>query len=174
MNLEQIKLRLRTWMQTLKRYKYTALVLILGILLMCLPLGSNEKKAVVKERSWQQEDRSDSLQKDLEKILSEIEGIGKVSVLLSVDTGFEHVYQQNVQSKTSDGVQEKESETAFFAQDGTDVPLEVKVIYPVYKGAVVVCQGADKASVKLSVVQAVSDLTGLKTDRISVIKMRGN
>ena len=45
-------------------------------------------------------------------------------------------------------------------------------MYPVYQGAVVVCQGADSAAVRLAVTQAVSDLTGLGADHISVVKMK--
>ena len=42
--------------------------------------------------------------------------------------------------------------------------------YPVYQGAVVVCQGADRASVRLAVTEAVAALTGLSSDKISVVK----
>ena len=48
----------------------------------------------------------------------------------------------------------------------------MKTKYPVYKGAVVVCEGADHASVKLNIVQAVSSLTGLGSDKITVLKMK--
>jgi stage III sporulation protein AG len=43
---------------------------------------------------------------------------------------------------------------------------------PVYSGAVVVCQGADNPQVKLSIIDAVGKLTGLGSDKISVIKMK--
>ena len=41
-----------------------------------------------------------------------------------------------------------------------------------YKGAIVVCQGADSPSVRLAVTQAVSKITGLGTDSICVLKMQ--
>ena len=40
-------------------------------------------------------------------------------------------------------------------------------------GCAVVCDGASSASVRLTVTEAVSRLTGLKLDRISVINMKG-
>lgn len=43
---------------------------------------------------------------------------------------------------------------------------------PVYQGALIVCSGAGSASVRLAVVDAVADLTGLGADQISVIKMK--
>jgi len=36
----------------------------------------------------------------------------------------------------------------------------------------VVCQGADDPAVRLAVSQAVSSVTGISTDRISVLKMK--
>ena len=43
---------------------------------------------------------------------------------------------------------------------------------PTYRGAIVVCQGADDPVVKLSITEAVSRATGLGVDKISVIKMK--
>ena len=45
-------------------------------------------------------------------------------------------------------------------------------LYPTYQGAVVVCEGAGSSSVRLAVVNAVSVLTGLSSDRISVVKWK--
>ena len=42
---------------------------------------------------------------------------------------------------------------------------------PIYKGAIIVAEGGDLASVKLAIVDAVSDATGLGADKISVLKM---
>ena len=44
--------------------------------------------------------------------------------------------------------------------------------YPVYQGAVVVCQGAGDSSVNLAVIQAVSVLTGLGSDKITVVQWK--
>jgi hypothetical protein len=42
----------------------------------------------------------------------------------------------------------------------------------VYQGAVVLCQGAADAAVRLAVVEAVSKATGLGADKICVLKMK--
>ena len=42
--------------------------------------------------------------------------------------------------------------------------------YPVYLGAVVVCQGAGSSGVRLAVTEAVAALTGLPADRITVVQ----
>ena len=42
--------------------------------------------------------------------------------------------------------------------------------YPVYLGAVVVCQGAGSGGVRLAVTEAGAALTGLPADRITVVQ----
>ncbi len=42
--------------------------------------------------------------------------------------------------------------------------------YPRFVGALIVCEGGDRADVQLKVTQAVSALTGLSSERISVVK----
>ena len=46
-------------------------------------------------------------------------------------------------------------------------------IYPQFRGALVVCQGADDPAVRLAVIEAVSALTGLGSDRVCVIRGGG-
>ena len=45
-------------------------------------------------------------------------------------------------------------------------------IYPQYRGALVVCDGGNSDRVRLAVVEAVSALTGLGADKISVVQWR--
>lgn len=42
--------------------------------------------------------------------------------------------------------------------------------YPRFVGALIVCEGGDRADVQLNVTQAVSALTGLSSDRITVVR----
>ena len=49
--------------------------------------------------------------------------------------------------------------------------LVERVDPPQYLGAIVICQGADSAAVRLAVVEAVSKYTGLGADQIAVLKM---
>ena len=49
-----------------------------------------------------------------------------------------------------------------------ETALTVKIAYPRYRGALVVTEGSG-SSLKLAVTQAVAALTGLSTDRITVV-----
>ena len=63
------------------------------------------------------------------------------------------------------------TETVLINQGGSgQEALQSQEIYPPYIGALVVCDGADQPGIVLKVKEAVSVLTGLGTDCISVVK----
>ena len=64
----------------------------------------------------------------------------------------------------------RDEETVLVDGDSGEEPVVIKQVYPMYRGALVVCQGGDRAEVQLAVIQAVSVLTGLSSDRIAVVK----
>ena len=64
-----------------------------------------------------------------------------------------------------------EEEIRMLVDSGSgDAPVVTRTVYPNYRGALVVCQGGDRAEVKLAVTEAVAALTGLSADRITVAK----
>ena len=153
----------------LKEYRYVLLVLALGIVFMLLPQGGVEKKE--DEEPLEQEAISEeTLQEQLEAILSQVQGAGKVRVLLSEAEGKEIQYQTDEEERSQDSYQR---DTVILSDSGRSQSGLIKQINPPkYLGAIILCQGADSASVKLALVEAVSNATGLTTDRISVLKMK--
>ena len=99
----------------------------------------------------------------LESILSRIDGAGEVKVLLTEDRGGEVFYQ----TEGDDG-----KTVLISGADRSESGLVRTTQSPSYRGAVVVCRGADSAAVRLAVVEAVANATGLGTDRITVLKMK--
>ena len=55
---------------------------------------------------------------------------------------------------------------------GTQDVVVTRERYPSYQGAVVVCEGAGDAAVRLALTEAVSALTGLSADRISIVQWK--
>lgn len=153
--------------QTIKKYKFALILLGIGIVFMLIP--GKKETAAVPSVSDSQEQIQD-LGQQLSTILSAIDGAGDVKVLLTLKTGERIVYQQDVQSGTS-GTQRIETVILTDA-NRNESGLVSYVEFPVYMGAVVVCQGADSAAVRLAIVQAVGTVTGLGADRISVQKMK--
>ena len=115
------------------------------------------------------------LQADMEEILGTISGVGQVKVLLTVDSDGERQLAQNTELAYSGSTAAPEdysrrSETVLVDGAEGDGTVVVRTVYPTYRGALVVCQGGDRAEVKLAVTEAVAALTGLSADRVTVAK----
>lgn len=147
----------------LKKYRGAVLVLLCGIALMCLPRQQETKKAAVPEVQQ-------TLEQALEKILSQVSGAGEVRVLLSGQLSETKRYQTD---DTQSGSGELRQETVILTgENRVQTALVRQTEAATYRGAIVVCQGAEDPKVALSVVQAVAAVTGLSTNRITVLKMK--
>ena len=153
--------------ELVRKYRYVLLVVLAGLFLMALPDGKNAKAAP--EPAVAETEPRQDLQTGLEEILSQIQGAGRVQVLLTQREGERTVYQTDEDS-TSSGIR---SDTVLLnGSDRSQTGLVQQVNPPTYLGAVIVCQGADSASVRLAIVSAVGSVTGLSTDKITVLKMK--
>lgn len=152
------------------KYKYVLLILLLGILLMSLPEGSKESiKAEISVPTPVYASKAE----ELEAILSQISGVGKVRVMLTEAAGSETIYQTDEdRSETSDAQNIRVETVIVSGSERTETGLVRTVVPPVYLGAIIVCQGGDSPAVRLSVAEAVSNVTGIGTDRITVLKMK--
>ena len=150
-----------------KKYKYVILVLFLGILLMLIP-SRKEEPAVQTQQTAAVTTKSPA--EELEEILSKIEGVGKVRVLLTEASGPETVYQTD-EDRSDTGSLRVETVIVTDGSRGQNGLIK-RVDPPSYLGAVVVCQGADRPSIQLAIVEAVSNVTAIPSDRITVLKMK--
>lgn len=155
----------------LKKYRYAALVLLLGVVLMLIPTGgSSEEAEPVQTETAQQEQ---SMETQLEELLSQIQGAGKVRVMLSTASGEQILYQTNDDMVTgSDSSTIRQDTVTVTDSERNETGLVKQVISPTYLGAIVLCQGADSASVRLAIADAVSKITGLGTNQISILKTK--
>lgn len=127
----------------------------------------------------------DENEEKLSNILSNIEGVGKVKVLLtysqtstSIPLYNENLRESNTTETDSSGgsrtVAESDSEKeVIYKEDssGNREPVTQSVISPQIEGAIITAEGADNAEVKSAIVQAVEAATGLATHKIQVFKM---
>ena len=155
-----------------KKNKWLLLVGACGLLLLlCSGTNGGETPAVIAETA-EEVFSTEALESRLEAILAEIDGAGRVHVLLTLESGTETVYATDITEHIRDGTAEREESLVLRAQNGGTAAVERKLVYPKFTGAVVVCDGADQASVKWMVLSAVSAATGLSSDKISVLPRR--
>ena len=154
------------------KYKYVCIVLLAGIVLMLIPSKSaQEMDAQVHKTA--QEPLQMSTEERLEEVLSHVKGAGKVEVMLSVEQGERTIYQTDSSYSQGQNSTDTKTQTILITDSSRN---EAGLVYqknpPIYLGAIVLIQGADDPVVKLAVVEAVSDVTGLGADKISILKMQ--
>ena len=156
--------------QFLKKYRYVVLILVIGIVLISWPDGKSSQKTADEEKS--PASFADPTE-ELTQILSQIRGAGKVKLLLTLQAGEKTVYQTDRDTASTENSDSVRVETVVITgSDRAQTGLVQQILAPQYRGAIVVCQGADDDRVRLAVIEAVADATGLGTDRISVLKMK--
>jgi len=121
----------------------------------------------------------------LESILSNIEGVGKAHVMLTLENGIEYRYAAD--EKTSDDsvftyadgnsnpakVQQSENSEQNYiliGSSGDKKPLVVTEISPRVKGVVVVCEGGEKPIIIKRVTDAVTTALGINSLQVCVAK----
>ena len=165
-----------------RRIKNLLLALALGVALLSLV------------RLWPAEQRTDTgaeppaavtaaapedlLQRELESILSQVKGAGRVRVAVWYSAGSSAVYateSEDSSERRSDGEGEQLSEgrRVSVATVG-DQPLLVRQEAAAVRGVVVVAEGAGDPQVRERLYAAVKSLLGLKTSQIAVIEGEGS
>ena len=154
------------------KYKFVALVVLIGAVLLLWPSG---KQTASGSSSDAMPAKAQDVQGEMEEILSKISGVGQVQVMLTVDTDGTRQLAQDTELSYSGSTAAPEdysrrSEAVVVDNGDGDQTVVIQTQYPTYRGALVVCQGGDRAEVKLAVTEAVAALTGLSADRITVAK----
>ena len=154
-----------------KKYKYAFIVLLIGILLIMLP-SEKAKEAETRDITMETENIL-PIEEQMSQILSLVKGAGKVQVMITVASGEETLYQSDESKSTSNNTTSTRIETVTVTDgDRNQQGLVRQINPPIYLGAIVVCQGADNPVVRLAIVEAIADITGLGSDKISVLKMK--
>ena len=128
-----------------------------------------------------------NLEKKLENILTKLNGVGRVNVLITYSESNQVVAMYNENSKESTTEEEDTSggkrtiqevdtskDIAYKEENGSKIPVTEKIIMAKIEGAVIIAEGAENASVKTNIVQAVEAVTGLATHKIQVFEMKKN
>lgn len=127
---------------------------------------------------------STDLENSLETILGNIEGVGKVKVLITYsessqtvpmfneDTSISATEETDTNGGSRKISQENSKKEVIYQEvDGEKIPITQSVIMPTIEGAIITAVGAGNATVKSNIIQAVEAATGLATHKIQVFPM---
>lgn len=126
----------------------------------------------------------ESYEKDLQKMLNNIQGVSEVEVMVNLDSTNIKVYETNLikgqqitnESDTNGGVrkvedQTEETQVVLVRQGDQEVPLLVQTEKPKVRGVFVVAKGVDHSEVKMWVIEAVSRVLDVPSHKVSVMPM---
>lgn len=155
----------------LERYKFLLLVILVGVVLLLLPTGDKKTEtAALTAAAGERFDVADMEQK-LARTLTQINGVGEVSVMLTLRSSALQVLAQDGKTTEKEGDSEANITTVVVSKgSGYQETVALQQLSPQYQGALVVCSGGDDPNLRLRLTEAVSALTGLGADKISICK----
>lgn len=168
------------------------LILLAGILFVCIALptkketdkkGDAAPTVTVEGTDW--ENYRKDIEERLETMLANVEGVGKVQVMVTLADNGELVVekdvpqtQSTVDESDSNGGNRKTKEstwqesTVYLEQNGESVPYVVKEMVPDIEGICVICQGGGDGTVAKNISEAVQALFSIEIHKIKVMKMK--
>lgn len=150
------------------QYRLVWLVILAGLVLLCLPTGGQEGESPEEAVVSSDFDLAQTEER-LSQALSKIHGAGEVTVVLTVANGPRQILAQDEARNGEEG--EERTETVVLNRgSGYQETVTIQEVYPRYQGALLVCPGGDDPSIRLQLTQAMSALTGLGADKISISK----
>ncbi len=143
------------------------IIIIIGVVFMLIS-GGDGKKEKIKETVVPDEETR------LEEILSDIEGAGRVSVMITYYSTSEKDIAYETKTNTANReVQTEESEDKKAVMTDGE-PMVIKEIYPRAKGVIVTADGGGDAAVRQAISEAVTAVTEVPAHRIRIYKREKN
>lgn len=111
-----------------------------------------------------------SLEQRLEKLLEKIDGVGSVSVMVTLDRSSQTLYEKDEKTdlKSSEGSENTARETEVVLAGSSKEPLRTGVVQPKVRGAAVVCSGASDPVIREKVTYTVAKALNIGISKVYV------
>lgn len=153
------------------------LLLLAGLLLLVIALPvsepENEEREETESGTVTEEDYASMAESKLETILAQMEGAGKVKVMITLSSSSEKIVEKDEET-SKDETQSTSSETTVYEEtaDRGQTPYVSKELTPAVEGVVVLCEGGDEPVVVQQITEAVEALFSVESHKIKVVKMK--
>lgn len=147
-----------------KNNRLICLILIIGVVLMAVASVDKNKKADVQPTAAVTSVEDE--EKRLANILSQIDGAGEVSVMITYYSSSEKniAYETKVSSRAKEESEDKKA----VMTDGE--PMVVKEVYPKVRGVIVTADGGGNSAVRSAISEAVTASLDVPAHRICIFK----
>ncbi len=140
------------------------------------PAKENEIRAESEKAGDFENDYKTKLERQLESILGQVEGVGRIRVMVSLkDSGDIKLAQDVSKEKSAEaegGSSEKEEYKTLLTEG--EQPYIINKSRPEIEGVLIIAEGGGNMSVKSSLIGACSALFGIEANKTEVLKMGGN
>ena len=160
--IRQICLRL----SKLKKTDYIVILLV-GVLLLVEVLDPNILPFDLLEATCDDEEYEKLLEKKLEGILERMDGVGEVSVMITLSDDGTRIVDKDTK-ETSESI---EKTTVIYDDEDASVPYVTSTDKPTVSGVLVVAQGGGNPQVNNDISNAVSALFDVPMHKIKIAKM---
>lgn len=144
------------------------IVLALSLLLLFIFIFNNNSKKTTVNETGEVVSYVTELENKLAKTLSEVEGAGDVSVVITVESGMETVLaMETVKKENSTTTEIKETPVIVNGK-----PIILKEKYPKIIGVLIVAKGAKNISVLTKIQQATISLLDININQIEILTMK--
>lgn len=155
-----------------------------------IPTAFNNNKSAISKtenNSQEKEEYENEIQNKLKDILSKLEGVGKLEVMVTFESGEENVpainsnrddstntTENSGSGEKSINTQDSTSSTVVTEsnQDGSTKPYITKTYKPKVSSAFVVAEGAENSLTQARIVKAVTDLLNIPESKVNVDPMK--
>ena len=181
--------------EKLPKKNQLVLILLAGVLLIVIvfpvpdPSESTDRQSegiqeTMTAGSRDNGDYEQYLEEKTARVLEDVEGVGKVTVMITLKSDGQKIIEKD-QSSSSQTTEEEDSsggtrsvedqssdKTSIYEQaaDGTSTPYVSKELAPEVEGVVVIADGGDNAVVAQNITEAVQALFGVEAHKIKIMK----
>ncbi len=148
--------------------KEHVIVVILCVVVVAIFLSSSSLFSGFKTSKKSTESYESIIEARLENLLKEVDGVGKVKVLVTTDGSSYEEVLKDVGIKSENGVNFTEESVVLVGGK----PYVIKTNNPKIIGIAVACQGADNLSVKVLITEIITTTLSVDADCIRIIKMK--
>lgn len=147
-------------LKSIKHIEIIIAVIALAIMLLIYFSSTSDNKSNSSATKGTSLDYCAKMETDIEQLIAKIKGAGEAKVVIGWES-------ENVNVSDDSGY----SDSNFGFSNWSSSRTIIQSI-PKARSAVVVCQGGENASVKISIIMAVSKLLNISTDNVLVYSMK--
>lgn len=159
-----------------KKDKKTVLIVsvaLMGFILIFLSELIPDNKNTEQNKYEQNLFVGSSSKSNLEEIISKVQGVGKVSVMVTYEGSEENIYAINESEQVNENDVKTNEEYLVIDKGSVEEGLLLKKIYPRVAGVAVVCEGGGNPAVKNEITNMLKALYSISSTNINISEMNG-